>query len=111
VPGLGMPEREYPYLYYATDFTVEEFDPKYYKEVLKFYGTDGMHNGFKSVFVFPTAQIIRNMTHEEFDKFLDQKLSSTNLAPWDFDDYKKKWIKLYEDTTDSQFSTFRYKKQ
>ena len=110
IPGLGMPEREYPQLYYATDFTVEEFS-SYHKEVLKFYGTDGLHNGFKSVIMYPTCQVIRNMTREEFDKFLSQKLASTNLTPWDFDEYKKKWIKLYEDTTDPQFSSFRYKKQ
>lgn len=110
VPGLGMPEREYPQLYYATDFKIEEFDPKYHKEVLKFYGTGGLHNGFISVLVFPTCQVIRNMTREEFDKFLSEKLSSTNLTPWDFDEYKKKWIKLYEDTTDSQF-LFLDKKQ
>lgn len=108
MPGLGMPEREYPKLYYAIDFKIEEFD-SHHKEVLRFYGTDGLHNGFISVFMFPNCQVIRNMTREEFDKFLSQKLSSTNLTPWDFDEYKNKWIKLYEDTTDSQFSSFRQK--
>lgn len=109
ISGLNDPNAEYPYLYYATDFTVEELDSEYHKEVLKFYGTDGLHSGFKSVLMFPTCQVIRNMTREEFDKFLGQKLSSENLTPWDFDEYKKKWIKLYEDTTDSQFSIFRQK--
>lgn len=109
IPGLGMPEREYPYLYYATDFEIKEFDSKYNEQVLKFFGTDGLHNGFESVFVFPTSQVIRDMTCEEFDKFLNQKLSSANLTPWDFDEYKKKWIKLYEDTTNPQFSSFRLK--
>ena len=98
IPGLGMPEREYPSLYYATDFEIEEFDPKYYKQVLKFYGMDGFHNGFTSVLVFPTAQVIRNMTREEFDKFLDQKLTSSNLTPWDFNEFKEKWTNLYEKT-------------
>lgn len=102
IPGVGMPEREYPYLLYATDFTVKELDSEYHEEVLKFYGTDGLHSGFKLVFVFPTCQVIRNMTREEFDKFLGKKLSSLNLTPWDFDEYKKKWIKLYEDTTEPQ---------
>lgn len=102
IRGVGMPEREYPYLYYATDFTVEELDSEYHEEGLKFYGTDGLRNGFIPVIVFPTWQVIRNMTREEFDKFLGQKLSSVNLTPWDFDEYKKKWIKLYEDTTEPQ---------
>ena len=109
IPGLGMPEKEYPYLCYATDFEIKEFDSNN-KQVLKFYGMDGFHNGFTSVLVFPTVQVIRNMTREEFDKFLDQKLTSANLTPWDFDEYKKNWIKLYEDTTDPQFSSFRQKK-
>jgi len=108
VPGLGIPEKEYPQLYYATDFKIEELD-SHHKEVLRFYGTDGLHNGFISVLMFPNCQVIRNMTREEFDKFLSQKLSSTNLTPWDFDEYKKRWIKLYEDTTDTQFSSFRQK--